>query len=96
MEETIKKNIINEIRKYNSIDLELALLNRHISTCYNVFIDGDYDDRKFFLNLLHYLKMKRDYIYLKFYHDNIKKMPNNEKLIYYFESTLKLRGFDLK
>ena len=42
---------------------------------------------------LHYLKMKRDYIYLKIYHDNIKKIPYNEKLLKYFESVLLAHGF---
>ena len=92
---TIKKTIKNEIRKYNSIDLKLSFINRDISTCYNVFIDGDYDAKNFFFNLLHYLKIKRDYIYLKFYHDNIKKLTSNEKILNYFESTLKSKGFDL-
>ena len=39
--------------------------------------------------------MKRDYIYLKIYHNEIKKISSNEKLLNYFESTLKQKGFDL-
>ena len=93
---TIKKTIKNEIRRYNSIDLKLSFINRDINTCYNVFIDGDYDAKNFFFNLLHYLKMKRDYIYLKIYHDNIKKTLSNEKLLKYFESVLLSHGFNVK
>ena len=39
--------------------------------------------------------MKRDYIYLKIYHDNIKKISSNEKLLKYFESVLVAHGFDI-
>ena len=39
--------------------------------------------------------MKRDYIYLKIYHNEIKTISSNEKLLNYFESTLKQKGFDL-
>ena len=40
--------------------------------------------------------MKRDYIYLKIYHDNIKKTLSNEKLLYYLESILLAKGYDLE
>ena len=40
--------------------------------------------------------MKRDYIYLKIYHDNIKKTLANEKLLKYFESVLLSHGFDVR
>ena len=40
--------------------------------------------------------MKRDYIYLKIYHDNIKKIPYNEKLLKYFESVLLAHGCDVR
>ena len=52
-------------------------------------------EKKSFFSL-HYLKMKRDYIYLKIYHDNIKKTLANEKLLKYFESTLLAHGFDVR
>ena len=51
-------------------------------------------EKKSFFSL-HYLKMKRDYIYLKIYHDNIKKTLSNEKLLKYFESVLLSHGFDV-
>ena len=39
--------------------------------------------------------MKRDYIFIKFYHNNIKKTSHNEKLLHYLESILLANGFDL-
>ena len=72
--ETIRKTISNEIRKWNSIDMQLLVINDRISSCYNILIIGDYDSKKNFFNILHYLKMKRDYIYLKIYNNNIKKI----------------------
>ena len=45
---------------------------------------------------LHFLKMKKQYIYLKIYHYNIKKLSSNEKLLCYFESILTSRGFNLE
>ena len=40
--------------------------------------------------------MKKDYILLKIYHNNIKKISSNEKLLCYFESILVANGFDIK
>ena len=34
-------------------------------------------------------------MYLKIYHDNVKKSPSNEKLLKYFESVLLSQGFDV-
>ena len=39
--------------------------------------------------------MYLDYHYLKIYHNNIKKISSNEKLLNYFESILVANGFDL-
>ena len=39
--------------------------------------------------------MKKDYIYLKIYHNNIQKLSSNEKLLCYLESILAANGFDL-
>ena len=92
---TIKKIISNEIRKWGSFDMDLFIINDQISSCYNKFFLGDYDTKKKSFIKLHYLKMKRDYIYLKIYHNNIKKISSNEKLLCYFESILVANGFDL-
>ena len=34
------------------------------------------------------------YIYLKFYHENIKKLSYNEKLLRYFETVFITKGID--
>ena len=47
--ETIRKTISNEIRKWNSIDMQLFVINDRISSCYNILIIGDYDAKKIFL-----------------------------------------------
>ena len=39
--------------------------------------------------------MKRDYIYLKIYNNNIKKISSNEKKLCYLETILVDNGFDL-
>ena len=40
--------------------------------------------------------MKKKYILLKIYHNEIKKISSNEKLLNYFESILVANGFDKK
>ena len=91
---TIRKTVRNEIRKWGSFDMELFIINDQISRCYNKFFLGDYDDKKKFFIRLHYLKMIKDFIYLKICNNNIKKI-SNEKLICYLESILVANGFDL-
>ena len=93
---TIKKIISNEITKWISFDLNLFFYLQQISDCYYKISLGDYDDKKRSFIRLHYLKMKKDYIYLKIYHNNIKKLTSNEKLLCYFESILVANGFDLE
>ena len=65
----------------------MKLTYREISSLNN-------DRKKSFISL-HYLKMKRDYIYLKIYHDSVKKTLSNEKLLKYFESVLLAHGCDV-
>ena len=60
------------------------------------FFLGDYDVKKKSFIRLHYLKMKKDYILLKIYHNEIKKISSNEKLLCYLESILVANGFDIK
>ena len=45
---TIEKAVLNKIRKWNSFDMELFIINDQISRCYNKFFLGDYDDKKKF------------------------------------------------
>ena len=40
--------------------------------------------------------MKKDYILLNIYKNNIKKISSNEKLLCYLESILVANGFDIK
>ena len=92
---TIRKTVRNEIRKGGSFDMDLFIINDQLSSCYNMIFLGDYNDKKKYFILLHYLKMKKDYIYLKIYNNNIKKISTNEKLLCYLESILVANGFDL-
>ena len=92
---TIEKAVLNKIRKWNSFDMDLFLIHNYLSQCYNKISLGDYDDKKKSFILLHYLKIKEDYIYLKIYHNEIKKNLYNEKLLNYFESILVANGFNL-
>ena len=85
---TIEKIVSNEKRKWISFDLDKFLIKEKIKDCYYKISLGDYDSKKKSFISLHYLKMKIDYIYLKIYHDNIKKTLANEKLLNYFESIL--------
>ena len=84
--ETIRKTISNEIRKWISYDMELFRINEQISDCYKNIILLDNDTKKHYFNRLHFLKI---------YHNKIKKISNNEKLLFYLESILLANGFDL-
>ena len=89
---TIEKTVSSEIRKWISFDLDTFHIKDKISNYYYKISLGDYDDKKKFFIRLHYLKMLKQYIYLKIYHYNIKKLSSNEKLLCYFESILAPRG----
>ena len=92
---TIEKTVLSEIRKWMSFDLDIFHIKEKIKDCYYKISLGDYNDKKKSFIRLHYLKMKKDYIYLKIYHNNIKKISFNEKLLCYLESILLANGFDL-
>ena len=62
---TIEKTVRNEIRKWGSFDMDLFIINDYLSQCYKISL-GDYDSKKKFFILLHYLKMKKTTSYLKF------------------------------
>ena len=93
---TIKKTVLSKIRKWGSFDMDLFIINDQLSHYYYKISLGDYDVKKKSFIRLHYLKMKKDYTYLKIYHYNIKKISSNEKLLCYFESILVANGFDLE
>ena len=92
---TIEKTVSNEIRKWISFDLDIFHIKEKIKDCYYKISLGDYDSKKKSFIRLHYLKMLKNYIYLKIYHNNIKKLSSNEKLLYYFKINLFANGFDL-
>ena len=90
----VKKITSNEVEKWGKIRCSLFVGNDIIKLTYREISLLNNDRKKSFFSL-HYLKMKRDYIYLKIYHDNIKKTLSNEKLLKYFESVLLSHGFDV-
>ena len=93
---SIEKTVSNEIRKWSSFDMDTYFIKDQISCFYYKISLGDYYSKKKSFIRLHYLKMKKDYIYLKIYHYNIKKISSNEKLLNYFESILVANGFNLE
>ena len=91
----IEKTILSEIRKWGIFKSSIFIINNHINNYYYKISLGDYDIKKKSFIRLHYLKMLKDFIYLKIYHYNIKKISSNEKLLCYFESILVANGFEL-
>ena len=94
---SIKENIDKVLSKWRSYNVSLNVLNHQIESLYFLIYFGDKEQKKKIFKYLHYLKIKRlrDYIYLKIYQYEIKKTISNEKLLNYFESTLKQKGYDL-
>ena len=41
-----RKKIINNIKKWNAIEMDLFFVNLHLSECYKNFSLGDYEDKK--------------------------------------------------
>ena len=91
---TIQKTVSNEIKKWSLFNNRIIVLNNLISHYHYEISFGDYYFKKKAFIKLHYLRMLRDYIYLKIYHSNIKKI--NEKLLCYYESILVANGIDLE
>ena len=91
---TIQKTVSEEIKKWKRFGCTINVLNSIISYYYYDISLGDLDKKKKAFIKLHYLKMLRDYIHLKIYHNNIKKIY--EKLLCYYESILVANGFDLE
>ena len=93
---TIEKTVSKEIKKWSKFGSKLFVRKDMITISYRDISLGDYNSKKETFIRLHYLKMLLDYIYLKIYHYNIKKVSSNEKLLNYFESILKQKGFNLE
>ena len=92
----IEKTILSEIRKWGSFNMNIFFINDKIYHYYYKSFLGDYDDKKKSFIRLHYLKMLKQYIYLKIYPYNIKKLLSNEKKLCYFESILVANRFDIE
>ena len=82
-------------KKWISIDVDLFVISDQIFDCYKNLIIGDFDSKKYNFKRLHFLKMKKYYIYLKIYNNYIKKISSYEKLIFYLESKLLANGYNL-
>ena len=91
----VKKITSNEVEKWGKIRCSLFVGNDLIKLTYREISLLNNDRKKSFFFSLHYLEMKRDYLYLKIYHNNIKKTLSNEKLLKYFESVLLSHGFNV-
>ena len=87
-----KKAKLRDMKKFYIFKSNLIYLNSIKSNLYkNIFLGIDV--KMTFINL-HFIKVLIQYNYLYFYHENIKKLDRNEKLLKYFESVLANR-FDL-
>ena len=89
-----KKAKLRDMRKFYIFKSNVKYLNSIESYLYkNIFLGIDV--KKSFINL-HFIKILKQYNYLNFYHENIKKLNRNEKLLNYFESILVANGLDIK
>ena len=74
------------MKKFYIFKSNVRYLNSIESYLYkNIFLGIDV--KKYFINL-HFIKIFKQYNYLNFYHENIKKLNRNERLLCYFESIL--------
>ena len=92
---SIIETVFIEKRKWSNFAMDYYLIKSRIIDCYKKIASGSYQDKKQSFNIQHYLKMQKDYITLKIFHDNIKKNLSNEKLLKYYESVLIAYGFNL-
>ena len=88
-----KKAKLRDMKKFYIFKSNVRYLNSIESYLYkNIFLGIDV--KKSFINL-HFIKILKQYNYLNFHHENIKKLNRNEKLLNYFESILVANGFDV-
>ena len=81
-----KKAKLRDTKKFYIFKSNVRYLNFIESYFYkNIFLGIDV--KKSFINL-HFIKILKQYNYLNFYHENIKKLNRNERLLCYFESIL--------
>ena len=75
---------------FSSSDMDLYIINDQIRERYRDISEGNYNHKKHFFNMLHYLKLIKEYIIIKKYK---KKTLYNEKLLNNLEKTLLDKGF---
>lgn len=92
---SIIETVFIEKRKWSNFAMDYFLIKSRIINCYKKIASGSYQDKKQSFNIQHYLKMQKDYIILKIFHENIAKRSSNEKLLKYYESVLIPRGYKL-
>ena len=86
-----QKAILRDRKKFQLFKSDVNFLNRVESCLYkNIFLGIDV--KKSFINL-HFIKMLKHYNYINFYHENIKKLNYNERLLSYLEAILEPKGF---
>lgn len=85
-----KKAILRDRKKFQNFKFYVNILNGFKSSFYsNIFLG--FNVKNSFIQL-HYVKMLKHYTYIKFYHENIKKLNYNERLLSYLESILEPIG----
>ena len=89
-----QKAILRDRKKVQIFKSDVNFLNS-VESCFykNTFLGIDV--KKSFINL-HFIKMLKHYNYLNFYHENIKKLNYNKRLLCYLEAILEPKGFFLK
>lgn len=92
---SIIETVLIEKRKWSNFAMDYYLIKSRIIDCYKKIASGSYQDKKQPFNIQHYLKIQKDYITLKIFHENIAKRSSNEKLLKYYESVLIARGYKL-
>lgn len=69
--------------------MSIYYINTRIINYYNRLNLEDIISKRKLFKELHYLKILKQYLFLKMYNDKIKNTLSNKKLINYFETTLK-------
>ena len=88
-----QKAILRDRKKFQIFKFNINILNGFKSSLYrNIFLGFDFKNS--FIKL-HFIKMLKHYTYIKFYHQNIKKLNYNERLLCYLEEILETKGFYL-
>ena len=86
-----KKAKLRDMNKFYILKSNEIYLNSIESHLYkNIFLRIDV--KKSFFKL-HFIKILKQYNYLIFYHENIKKLNRNERLLCYFKSILVANDF---